>query len=360
MPTGSPGAAKRGPEADVAATLGFLGGRPVASPRMDAFVTGGSGFVGRHLLRALDDRPGDVRALARSATSAETVRDLGAEPVEGDLEAVDAMAEGMADCAVAFHVAAKTDEWGSREAFERVNVRGTEHVLEAARRADVDRLVYVSTEAVVVDGSAHRDVDETRPYPDRHVTLYGETKARAEQLVRAANGEDLTTVAVRPPTVWGPDDTSVGAKFAAAVEDGRFAWIDGGRYPVATGHVENVVEGLLLAAEADGVGGEAYFVTDGEPAEFRAFMTRLLEARGLSPGDRSVPRPVARALARGGDWLWRRLGLSGAPPITRSYVYLFGLPMTIDDSKAREGLGYEPAVSREEGLEALGDASAAG
>lgn len=360
MPTGSPGAAKRGPEADLAATPGFLDGRPQSSLSMATFVTGGSGFVGRHLLRALDDRAGAVRALARSASSAETVRELGAEPVEGDLGAVDAMAEGMRDCDVAFHVAAKTDEWGSREAFERVNVRGTELVLEAARRAGVDRLVYVSTEAVVVDGSAHREIDETQPFPDRHVTRYGETKAHAEQLVRAADGDDLTTVAVRPPTVWGPDDTSVGAKIAAAVEDGRFAWIDGGRYPVATGHVENVVEGLLLAAEAEGVGGEAYFVTDGDPVEFRSFISDLLEARGLTPGDRSVPRPVARALARGGDWLWRRLGLSGAPPITRSYVYLFGLPMTIDDSKAREALGYEPAVSRDEGLEALRDASAAG
>ena len=327
---------------------------------MQAFVTGGSGFVGRALLRRLERRGDDVLALARSADAAATVEALGAEPVEGDLEATDAMAEGMADCDVAFHVAAKTDEWGPREAFDRVNVRGTEHVLEAARRGGVDRLVYVSTEAVLVDGTPHEDVDETAPMPADPVTLYAETKGRAERLVRSADGDGLTTVAVRPPTVWGPDDTSVGAKFAHAVESGRFAWIDGGRYPVATGYVENVVEGLVLAATADGVGGEAYFVTDGEPVEFRAFMTELLEARGLSPGDRSLPRPLAKALARGGDRLWRALGLPGQPPLSPSYVYLFGLPMTIDDTKAREELGYEPVVSREDGLAAVRDEHADG
>ncbi len=263
------------------------------------------------------------------------------------------MAEGMAECEVAFHVAAKTDEWGSRQAFEEVNVRGTENVLEAAAGAGVDRLVYVSTEAVLVDGSPHRQVDETAPMPADPVTLYAETKGRAERLVRSADSEGLTTVAVRPPTVWGPDDTSVGAKFAAAVELGRFAWIAGGRYPLSTGYVENVVEGLVLAATADGVGGEAYFVTDGEPVEFRSFMTELLAARGLSPGGRSLPRPLAKALARGGDWLWRTLSLPGQPPLTPSYVYLFGLPMTIDDSKARAELGYDPPVSREDGLEAV-------
>lgn len=320
---------------------------------MQAFVTGGSGFVGRALLRRLENRGDDVRALARSAESAATIEALGAEPVEGDLEATGAMAEGMAGCDVAFHVAAKTDEWGAREAFERVNVRGTENVLEAARRAGVGRLVYVSTEAVLVDGTPHRGVDESGPMPADPVTLYAETKGRAERLVRSADGDGLTTVAVRPPTVWGPDDTSVGAKFARAVESGRFAWIAGGRYPISTGYVENVIEGLVLAAEAEGVGGEAYFVTDGEPIEFRAFITELLEARGLTPGDRSLPRPLAKALARGGDRLWRGLGLRGQPPLTPSYVYLFGLPMTIDDSKAREELGYEPPVSRAEGLEAV-------
>lgn len=322
---------------------------------MDVFVTGGSGFIGRNLVRRLADRGDTVHALARSDAAARTVRSAGAEPVRGDLDAVEAMAAGMADCSVAFHAAAKTDEWGTREAYERVNVAGTEHVIEAARRAGIDRLVHVSTEAVIVDGSARRMVDETVPIPDSPVTLYAETKARAEELVSAANGSALRTVAVRPPTVWGPDDTSFAAAFAAGVEAGRFAWINGGRYPMSTGHVDNVVEGLLLAAEADGVGGEAFFVTDGEPIEFRRFLTAVLEAHGLTPDDRSIPRPVAKGLAAAAEGLWRRLGLGGTPPITRTYVYLFGMPMTYDDSKARDRLGYEPVVSRQAGLDALGD-----
>lgn len=320
---------------------------------MAVFVTGGSGFIGRQLVRTLHDRGDTVRALARSDEAAETVRTAGAKPVAGDLAAVDAMAEGMADCSVAFHLAGKADEWGPRKAFEHVNVEGTRNVIDAARRAGVDRLVHVSTEAVLVDGSPHRNVDESHPIPDSPVSLYAETKARAEEVARAADDDELTTVAVRPPTVWGPDDTSVGAKFAAAVESGRFAWISGGRYPVSTAHVENVVEGLRLAAEADDVGGEAYFVTDGEPIEFRTFITDLMETRGLSPGDRSIPRPLAKALAITFEGIWRRLGRENPPPISKTYVYVFGLPMTIDDSKARSELGYEPPVTRAAGFDEL-------
>lgn len=321
--------------------------------QMAVFVTGGSGFIGRHLVRTPVERGDTVRALARSDEAEATVRDAGAEPVRGDLAAVDAMADGMAGCSVAFHAAAKADEWGPRDAFERVNVEGTQHVVDAARRASVDRIVHVSTEAVLADGRPHREVDETEPTPESPVGLYAETKARAERLVLAADDDDLTTVAVRPPTVWGPDDTSVGAKFAAAVESGRFAWISGGRYPVSTGHVENVVEGLLLAAETPDVGGEVFFVTDGDPIEFRTFLTELMATRGLTPGGRSIPRPVAKAMAIGFERLWRRLGRDDPPPISKTYVYVFGFPMTIDDSKARAALGYDPPIERETGLEAL-------
>jgi nucleoside-diphosphate-sugar epimerase len=137
-----------------------------------------------------------------------------------------------------------------------------------------------------------------------------------------------------------------------AVRAGKFAWIDGGRHLTSSCHVRNVCTGMMLAAER-GRGGEIYFLTDGEPVEVRRFLTELLEAVGVRPGARSVPRFVARAVAWVSEAVWRLFRLRGAPPIDRTAVRLIGEEVTVDDSKARRELGYAPIVSREVGLAEL-------
>ena len=319
---------------------------------MQAFLTGGSGFVGGHLLSALADRGDDVRALARSEASAEAVAARGAEPVRGDLADADAMAEGMTGCDVVFHLAAKVDEWGDPDAFRAVNVDGTETALAAARRAGVDRFVHASTEAVLADDAPKRDVDETHTIPDEPVGSYPRTKAAAEGLVRRADDDDLRTTIVRPRFVWGAGDETLLPELVAAVRAGRFAWFDGGRYPTSTCHVDNAVEGFILAAE-HGAGGEAYFLTDGDPVDFRAFVADLLATQGVDPPDRSLPRWLAWWAATAGEAGWRTLPLSGRPPLTRMTVATIGQAMTFDDAKARRDLGYEATVSRASGLAEL-------
>lgn len=319
---------------------------------MTAFVTGGSGYVGRNLIRHLRARGFDVRALARSRAAAEGVTALGATAVDGDLDAVAAMRAGMAGCDTVFHAAALAAEWGPREAFRRCNVDGTRHALEAARAAGVNCFVHVGTEAALCDGSPLVDVDESRPLPDRPLPRYPQTKNEAERLVRAANAPGFRTVVVRPRLIWGNDDTSVLAALAAAVKAGRFMWMDGGRYPTSTAHVDNVCEALLLAAEK-GRGGEAYFVTDGAPVELRDFVTKMLAARGVDPGSRSVPKWLVLPLARVSEWIWDTFGVEGEPPATRMAVHLFGEPVTVNDAKARRDLGYVGKVTREQGLASL-------
>jgi nucleoside-diphosphate-sugar epimerase len=142
------------------------------------------------------------------------------------------------------------------------------------------------------------------------------------------------------------------AALAAAVKAGRFMWMNGGRYPTSTTHVDNVCEGLLLAAEK-GRGGEVYFVTDGATVELRHFVTRMLATRGVDPGDKSVPRGLVLLIARVGEWVWETFGLEGEPPATRMAVHLFGEPVTVNDAKARRELGYRGAVTLEQGLASL-------
>jgi nucleoside-diphosphate-sugar epimerase len=330
----------------------------VTSAPATAFVTGGSGFIGSALVRRLVADGCRVRALARSERSAAAVRSLGAEPADGDLADRSRIESGAAGCEVAFHLAAHLGAWGSREDFERDNVAGTENALAGCRAAGVRRFVHCGTEAALIAGEPLVEVDETAPLRPDSKALYSATKALAEQAVRRASGNGFAAVAVRPRFVWGAGDTTLLPEILALVEKGRFVWIGGGQQLTDTTHVENVVEGLLLAA-ARGRAGEAYFVTDGDRVVFREFVSELISSQGVEPPTRTVPGPVAEALAAASESTWRLLRLGGEPPITRFAVWISSQECTIDISKARAELGYEPVKDRATGLAELRSAAPA-
>jgi nucleoside-diphosphate-sugar epimerase len=333
----------------------FTGARLTSPPMAEtAFVTGGSGFIGGKLVQRLVAEGRPVRALARSEAAAERVAELGAEPVRGELGEPAALSAGAAGCEVAFHLAAHLGEWGRWEDFERGNVAGTKNVLAACEEAGVGRFVHCGTEAALMAGEPLVQVDETAPLRPDSRAPYPATKARAELVVREAAHDGFETVVLRPRFVWGKGDTTLLPEMVATVESGRFAWVGGGRNVTDTAHVDNVVEGLILAAKK-GRSGEAYFVTDDEPVVFREFVTKLLRTQGVEPPDRSLPAWTAAPMARICEAAWKFLPLPGEPPMTSFRSWLLTQECTIDIAKARDELGYRPIVSHEQGLAELRD-----
>jgi nucleoside-diphosphate-sugar epimerase len=317
-----------------------------------AFVTGGSGFVGGALIERLRSEGWDVRALARSDSAAGKVRARGADPVAGDLDGVAALAAGAAGAEVCFHAAAKVEDWGDPAEFRRLNVRGTENVIDACRRAEVRRLVHVGTEAALTAGEPLVRANEHAPLRPDSPLLYSSSKAEAELRVRAANGDGLETVVVRPRFVWGKGDTTLLPALVDLVRSGRFRWVGGGTHLTDTTHIDNTVEGLWLAATR-APGGGVYFVTDGEPVVWREFLTALLATQGVSIPDKSVPAGAAAAAARVAEGAWRVLRRPGSPPLTRFAVWVSSQECTLDTARARAELGYAPVTSREAGLAEL-------
>jgi len=325
----------------------------------NVFVTGGSGFIGGRLIRRLVADGDSVRALARSDAAAARVAELGAQPVRGELGDTASIHNGATGCELAFHAAATVVDWGPRELFMQGNVDGTRSALEGCREAGVRRFVHVGTEAALLAGKPLHQVNEDGLLRPDSKADYASTKALGERLVRGANRGRFETVVVRPRLVWGPGDTTILPGVAEAVRSKQFLWVDGGRHLTSTTHVDNVVEGLVLAG-ARGAAGAAYFITDGEPVVFREFMTELAATSGIELPNKSIPRPVAGFAAAASEAIWRTLKLKGKPPVTRMAYWLTAFETTIDISRARAELGYTPVRTIADGMAELRGAGTAG
>ncbi len=317
------------------------------------FVTGASGFVGRSLCVALRTAGHDVCALVRVRTPAaarERIEALGVRCVVGDLGDEESLALAVRGSETVFHLAALRPRGAAEKDYERVNLIGTENLIDAARRARVRRLVYLS-DARVTAGNYHRDyVDESFPQPDRFLDPYSRSKALAEDLAIGTSGTaGMDGVALRPGLVWGADDSVLLPELIRRRRDGTLALLSGGTRFAPTTQIDNLVAALMLAAEKPGIGGNVYYVTDDERVTMRAFLGMLLRAAGVGPPRRRMPYPIAYARAFLTD---KRAGTDGC---ARADVIQFGRAAFFNIKRARAELGYAPTVSLREGERSLTD-----
>ena len=316
---------------------------------MRIFVTGGSGFLGSRMIRTLVNQGHEVSALARSASSGERVRTLGATPITGDLERSEQLS--LPEIEAVVHAAAYFRFAGPRAPYFRANVQGTRTLLTAARKSGAATFIYVSAGGVVMDdrGSAIHDADESAPTFPNSFSGYIASKAQGEAAVLAANKPGFRTIAIRPPAIWGPGDPFSRA-LPDAIASGKFAFIERGDYPFAVCHVDNVIEAVQCALER-GTGGHAYFIKDRETATFRDFVAMLADLQGLSVvGLKSVSYRLAFTIGR-----LMEIGAAirfskDDPSLSRTMVRMIGREFTISDAAARVELGYLARVSPTEGI----------
>lgn len=327
-----------------------------------AFVTGGSGFVGKRLIEKLVTSGWTVRALARSQGAAATVRGAGASVIQGDINDPAALKTGMAGSHVVFHVAALFKLWGDKKDFDRINVGGTRAIVEAAAATgSVAKVVAVSAAAVVMgDPEPMLGVDETAPLQRRSFAPYALSKSEAEQVLLSANNRrpSFETVAIRPPMIWGAGMPTLD-HMVDTVEAGNWQWVGKGDQAMSTCHVDNLVHALIRAAD-HGIGGTAYFVADAETGTLKSVIGELLATRNVRAADKSVSFNLAWTMAGIMGLAWRWLHLKGEPPITRQMLRLIGKPFTVRWDKARRELGYVPQISWKDGIAGMHPLPASG
>ena len=318
-------------------------------------VTGGSGFLGGAVVRQLVARGDKVRSLQRG--EAPQLRALGVEVVRADLADRQAVADAATGCEAVMHIGAKAGIWGPYEDYYRANVVGTRNVIEACRVHGIQRLVYTSTPSVIHAGGDVEGVDERAPLATHFDTAYPATKAEAESMVLAANGPTLATVSLRPHLIWGPNDAQLTARILARGRAGRLRLVGGGVKKIDSLYIDNAVSAHLLALDRLAPGaqcaGRAYFISQDEPMRQCDLVNGILAAGGLPPCEKFISPSAAYVVGAVLEFVWRVMGRTDEPMMTRFLAKQLGTAHWYDISAAKRDLGYVPSVSIAEGLTRL-------
>jgi NAD+-dependent farnesol dehydrogenase len=311
-------------------------------------LTGGTGFLGKSVARALAARGHALRVLARPTSDLDGLP-AEAEVVVGDVTDADAMVRAARGCGAVCHMAALVRMWTpDRAGFDRVNVSGLRHALLAAREAGA-RLVYTSS-FIAVGPAGPEPADESQRHPGRgYRNDYERTKAVADALASeaAAAGQDVVTL--YPGVVYGPGDLTDGNLVAKMVADhlrGRLPGIIGpGDRLWSYSFVEDVALGHASALER-GQAGQRYFL-GGDNVTMNGLFAALAKVAAVPPPRRHIPYAAASAL---GFAMWTWAELTGHPPqLTHEVVNVFREHWAYSSAKAERELGYR-RTPLEEGL----------
>jgi nucleoside-diphosphate-sugar epimerase len=319
---------------------------------MKALVTGGSGFLGRHLVERLLLEGDEVRVLARRPERCGDLAAAGARVVPGDVRQWPSLRRAVEGVDVIYHCAGKVESSGRWVDFLEANVLGTERLIQAALEHHVARFVHVSSIGVYGERPAGSVIREDDGY-DQNTGRGGYTRSKimADQLafwyVRA---QSAPITVLRPATIYGPGGKNNLVR--VGVRKGQLNVIFGeGDNVLPLVYVDNVVDAAVLAARRDEAVGRAYNIVDDDRVTQREYLARMAPALGLRASAVYLPLPAVRILASGADVAKAALrGGRRSPQGLFSRISRSLQSVTYDTSRAKAELGWKPRIDFESAL----------
>lgn len=320
---------------------------------MKIVVTGGTGFLGRHLVWRAAASGVDVVFTGRNAEAAKEVVRLARGPVHwqplvhGEKNAAQQLTTAAEGADALIHCAALSSPWGRRGDFRRANVASTTEVLSACRGAGTGRLVHLSTPSIYFGFRDRLDIREDAPLP-APANDYVRTKREAERLVRTSPPGEV--VILRPRALFGPWDQTLVPRLLRAMAYGAIPLMRGGRALLDLTYIDNAVDAVWLAATRPLARPlVTYNVSNGEPWRLCDILNCMANEFGLSLRTRRLPWPLVQFAARS---LEAAGSLAGGwePPLTRYSAGVLAFSQTLNIGAIRQELGYQPKVAVADGI----------
>jgi nucleoside-diphosphate-sugar epimerase len=314
-------------------------------------VTGATGLVGSHVVERALREGWRVRALVRSAAGAAELAGQGAELAIGDLGDAASLTAAVPGATVIVHCAAKVGDWGPVDDYRRINVDGVRTLIDASRQTGtLRRFVHISSLGVY-PARDHYGTDEDTPPSATGIDGYTLTKVEAEELVfDEARTRQLPAVVLRPGFIYGPRDRTILPRLWDRLKSGQFAYLGGPDKVMNNTYVGNLVDAIFLAIARDDVLGRVYNITDGRLVTKREFIETIATAAGAPQPTKVVPLGLAKAIARGLEFVYKLLGKQEAPLLSNARIKFLGLNLDYCIDRARRELGYSPAVDFQQGM----------
>lgn len=316
-------------------------------------ITGAGGFLGRYIVDLLLKEGHQVSGLGRTKHQDLIDRAVTWYPVDlrnyKDVLAACAGHDGI------IHCASKIAMWGDKEEFHSINFLGTQNLIKAAQNHGIKKFVYTSTPSVVFGKDDICNGDESLPYPTDSVSLYGKSKALAEELVLKSNSDRFFTCAIRPHLIFGPGDDHLVPRLVEAAKASRLKIVGDGENMVDVIAVQNAAQAHLQAYFALGpnspVNGSPYFIAQEKPVKLWEFTNTLLGFFGVEPIKKKVPFGVAYFVGMLCEFFAKLSGYKKDKlPMTRFVSMQLGKSHWFSHKKAKDDFGYTPALSLEDAL----------
>lgn len=320
---------------------------------MRVAITGASGFLGGALAKAYRDNGDSVVALVRQSSQITDLEQLGVEILKGDLTDENSFHNLLKNADIAIHCAAHTAEFGPWEIFFKTNVLSAKNFFEAGLQQGCSRLVYISSVAVYGNGRHHRGTDEDAAYESLIVDNYTRSKIMAETIAfKYCEKHNLPLTIIRPGYIWGAGDKVAMPRLIQGIKDKRLAVVEQGTNLLNLSHIDNVVDGIRLAASNDKAIGQAFNLTDGSKITTRRFLEDIISIIGIEYKLRSFPYVPAYSFAYLCELYAKFRRYKVDPLLTRYTVRMAKYDQVFNTSKAAFQLGYRPKVSYKSGMAA--------
>jgi len=314
---------------------------------MKTLVTGATGFIGKHLVKALIKEGREVRCLVRKTSSTNKLKDNDVEFIVGDLHNKQSLENATRGIDIVHHLAGEV--YTNRvEDFYKTNVSGTKNLLECCCKENIKQFIHLSTISVTGPNPAQYQL-LTEESPCHPVTPYGKSKLEGEQLVLKFHRDyGLPVTIIRPPTIYGPGgQPEMVTKIIKMISNRFFFVIGSGDNLRSLCYIDNLIQGIFLAEKCRISHGEIFFIADDKAYTFNQILSQVAKEEGVELSPIHLPKFVGLAGGLFYKTLYRFAGISSMPLYT---VWTMVLDLACDISKAKNKLGFSPQIDIEEGI----------
>ncbi|PGS55379.1 NAD(P)-dependent oxidoreductase [Bacillus sp. AFS041924] len=322
---------------------------------MKVFISGATGFLGKHTTKRLSDMGYSVIAYGRNKEAAKFFNNMkNVTFIKGDLNDSILLEENIKNVDYVIHCAALCAPFGRYADFEKTNVEGTRNIVNAALSADLKKFINISTPSVYFTNASRKNVKESDPLPSKYSNYYAKTKHLADLIVEDAMAKGLPAISLRPRQIFGPFDHTIFGRFIQINESGGIPLAHKGQVLMDFTYIENVVDLIVACMDADDAfNGEYYNITNDQPIYLIDVLKQLFSALNKELHTKNISPKLLSFIASNSELIAK---MTNKPPKVSKHIANFlSYDYTLNIEKIKNDLDYAPKVSINEGIKRYAD-----